>query len=92
MSGCSKVPLCLGYTLMKFGTNWLSFVENITVSLQQVNLSHMFRNISGYFAFLVIKKVIIAQILTNFFLFSYKFDKLFSFLKQTGCFRPPVLK
>ena len=30
-SSCGKVALCLGYTLLKFGTNWLSFVENITV-------------------------------------------------------------
>ena len=42
MSSCSKVPLCLSYTLLKFGTNWLSFVQNITVLLQHVNLSHMF--------------------------------------------------
>ena len=45
MSSCSKVPLFLGYTLMKFGTNWLSFVENITVLLQHVNLSHSSRYI-----------------------------------------------
>ena len=42
MSSCSNVPLCLGYSLLKFGTNWLSYVENITVLLQHVNLSHMF--------------------------------------------------
>ena len=42
MSNCSKVPLCLGYTLLKFGTTWLSFVENTTVLLQHVSLSHMF--------------------------------------------------
>ena len=45
MSSCSKVALCLGYTLLKFGTNWLSSVENITVLLQHVNLSHSFRDI-----------------------------------------------
>ena len=44
MSSCGKVALCLGYTLLKFGTNWLSFVENITVLLQHVNLSHSFRD------------------------------------------------
>ena len=45
MSSCGKVPLCLGNTMLKFGTNWLSFVENITVLLQHVNLSHSFRDI-----------------------------------------------
>ena len=45
MSSCSKVPICHGYNLLKFGTNWLSFVENIAVLLQHVNLSHGFRNI-----------------------------------------------
>ena len=45
MSRYGKVPLCLGYTLLKFGTNWLSIVENITVLLQHVNLSHSFRDI-----------------------------------------------
>ena len=45
MSSCGKVSLCLGYTMLKFGTNWLSFVENITVLLQHVNLSHSFRDI-----------------------------------------------
>ena len=45
MSSCSKVPLCLGYNLLKFGTNWLSLVENITVLLQHVNLSHNLRDI-----------------------------------------------
>ena len=44
MSSCGKVPLCLGYTLLKFGTNRLHFVENITVLLQHVNLSHSFRD------------------------------------------------
>ena len=34
----------------------------------------------------------IAPISTNFFLFSYKFSMLFSFFKQTGCFRPPILR
>ena len=91
MSSRIKVSLCLGYTLFKFSGNWLSFVENITVLLQHVNLSHSFRKhlnfcIFGYY------KAIIAEILTNFFLFSYKFDRLFSFFKQTGCFRPPVLR
>ena len=45
MSSCGKVSPCLGYTLLKFGTNWLSFVENITVLLQHVHLSHSFRDI-----------------------------------------------
>ena len=45
VSRCGKVALCPGYTLLKFGTNWLSFVENITVLLQHVNLSHSFRHI-----------------------------------------------
>ena len=45
ISSCGKVALRLGYTLWKFGTNWLSFVENITVLLQNVNLSHSFRDI-----------------------------------------------
>ena len=45
MSSCVNVALCLGYTLLKFGTNWLSFVENITVLLQHVNLSHSFTDI-----------------------------------------------
>ena len=45
MSSCGKVALCLGYTLLKFGTNWLSFVENITVLLRHVNLSHSLRDI-----------------------------------------------
>ena len=55
MSSCSKVPLCLAYPLLKFGTNWLSFVENIKVLLQHVNLSHMFYEHLN-FAFLVIIK------------------------------------
>ena len=33
------------YTLSKFGTNRLSFVENITVLLHHVNLSHSFTDI-----------------------------------------------
>ena len=41
MSSCNKVPLCLGYNLLKFGTNWLSLVENITVFIQHVNLSNL---------------------------------------------------
>ena len=45
MSSCGKVPLCLGSTLLKSGTNWLSLVKNVTVLLQQVNLSHSFRDI-----------------------------------------------
>ena len=45
MSSCNKVPLCLGYNLLKFGTNWLSLVESITVLLQHVNLSHNLRDI-----------------------------------------------
>ena len=45
MSSYGKVPPCLGYTLLKFGTNWFSLVENITVLLQHVNLSHSFRDI-----------------------------------------------
>ena len=45
MSSYGKVPLCLGYTLLKFGINWLSLVENIRVLLQHVNLSHSFRDI-----------------------------------------------
>ena len=47
----------------KFGTNWLSFVENITVLLHYVNLSHGFTDIFGYF------RAIIASISTNFFVF-----------------------
>ena len=43
MSSCGKAALRLGYTLLKFGKNWLSFVENITVLLQHVNLSYLFR-------------------------------------------------
>ena len=79
MSSCGKVALCPGYTLLKFGTNWLRFLENITVLLQHVNLSHSLGAskfcIFGYY------KAIIEWILTNFFLFSYKFDKLFDFCK-----------
>ena len=45
MSSCSKVPLCLGYKLWKFGTYWLSLVENITDLLQHVNLLHNLRDI-----------------------------------------------
>ena len=54
MSSCSKVPPRLGCTLLKFGTNWLSFVENITVLLQHVNLSRVLGTFK--FAFLVIIK------------------------------------
>ena len=55
MSSCNKVSLCLGYTLLKFGRNLLSFIENITVLLQHVNLSHSFRKHLNC-AFLVIIK------------------------------------
>ena len=72
------------YKLVEFCKKYNSFTtacQFITHVLGTFKFS-----IFGYY------KAIIAQILTNFFLFSYKFDKLFSFLKQTGCFRPPVLK
>ena len=45
MSSYGKVTVYNGYTLQKFGTNWLSFVENITVLPHHVNLSHSFTDI-----------------------------------------------
>ena len=45
-----------------------------------------------YFDIFDDNEVNIAPISTNFFLFSYKFDMLFSFFKQSGCFRSPVLR
>ena len=45
MSSDGKVTIYHGYTLYKFGTNWLSFVENITILLHYVNLSHSFSSI-----------------------------------------------
>ena len=45
MSSCGKVALYYGYTLQKFGTNWLSFIENMTLLLHHVNLSHSFTDI-----------------------------------------------
>ena len=81
MSSRIKVSLCLGYTLFKFSGNWLSFVENITVLLQHVNLSHSFRKhlnfcIFGYY------KAIIAEILTNFFCFHISLIDSFHFLNK----------
>ena len=60
---------------VKFGTNWLSFVENIPVLLHHVNLSHSLADILIFLLFS-------SHYCTNFnklFLFSYKFGMLFSF-------------
>ena len=64
MSSCGKGALCLGYTLLKLGTNWLSFVENITVLLHHVNLSNLLN-----FAFLVIIKPLLHGFYQTFFVF-----------------------
>ena len=45
-----------------------------------------------YFCIFADYEANIAPILSNVFLFSYKFDMLFSFFKQSGRFRPPVLR
>ena len=60
-----------------FGTNWLSFIENITVLLQHDNLPHSFTDILILHSWLFY-----GHYCTDFnklFLFSYKFDMLFSF-------------
>ena len=77
ISSCSKVPLCLGYTLLKFCTNWLRFVENITVLLHPVNLSHNFTDILNLHFFYF--QAIIALISTTFFCFHISLTCCFHF-------------
>ena len=59
MSNCGKVTLGLGYTLLKFGTNWLSLVENITVLLTGLGCSD--------FAFFFVKLALFQSVLFHGF-------------------------
>ena len=61
MSSCNKGPLCLGYNLLKFGTNWMSFATACQFITQFKG--HLNFCIFGYY------KAIIARILTHFFVF-----------------------
>ena len=86
MSSCGKVALCLGYTLLKFGTNSLSSVENRKVLLQHFNLSVRFRDILIFHFWLL---HVCTEYWTNFrtcFLFLCNFDLVISYLKKPRSF------
>ena len=65
-SSCDMVALCLGYTLLKLGTNWLSFVENnynsFTTACQFITIL-----LTSKFCIFGYYKAIIEWISTNFF-------------------------
>ena len=77
MSSYGRVTIYHGYTLYKFGTNWLSFVENITILLHHVNSSHSFPDILNLHFWLFSSHY--CSDFNKLFSFSCKFDMLFSF-------------
>ena len=80
MSSCGKVALCLGYTLLKFGTNWLSFVENITFYYRM----SIYHTVLGTYKFwhFGYYKAIIEWIQTNFFCFLISLISSFIFVNK----------